>query len=304
VNRPLLLKDSPTISQLLMIGTDRLRRFAVESPRVNAEMLLSFVLSMNKLDMIIRAGDTVDRERTEAYLEAVGERGRGTPVQYITETAEFFNTTLTVNEHVLIPRPETEVLVSSVLEALGSGHTGPAEGPMSILDIGTGSGAIAVALALELAADRPARIVATDISEKALEVARKNSIDSGCGDRIECRCGDMMDVLHDGEMFHVIVSNPPYVSSSEFQFLPPEVRDHEPLPSLVSGETGLEFIETLLIGAREHLFSGGLLAVEIGLGQAKRVNRMMTEFGYTGCSFRKDLSGITRIALARWQQVK
>ena len=296
------MSDAPSISQLLKIGITILEGSTVESPGVDAEILLSFVLSMDKLDLLTRSSETVEKNRVKEYLRAVTERKEGTPVQYITGKADFYNATLTVNENVLVPRPETEILVSSVLEEVCSGQIAPGGEIISILDVGTGSGAIALSLAMELSSGRRLKIIASDISDKALEIARRNSRDLGCGDLVEFRSGNMLDVLNDTEMFHIIVSNPPYVSCAEFETLPPEVRDHEPVCSLVSGETGLESIQTLLMKAKEHLLEGGLLALEIGLGQAEKVDRMLDEFGYSRYSFRKDLAGITRVVLARWEQ--
>jgi len=288
-----------TIRKLLNEGIRRLEACDGENARMNAELLLSFVLSRDKLDLICNSLDAVDGIKAHEYYETLMKRLRGVPIQYITGTTDFYNVTLKVNENVLIPRPETEVLVDTIMGEVGGGRFNGCSDDLRLLDLGTGSGSISIALLNALSPGRELRIIATDISREALEVARENSKQYGFESLIELRCGDMFDCIREDETFHIIVSNPPYVSTGEFGSLPGEVKDHEPRLALMTGETGLEHITSLVHNSGNHLRSPGLLICEIGDNQADPVKELMKEFGYTNVSIRRDLAGRDRIALIR-----
>lgn len=291
-----------TIGGLLAQGIRFLREHSIENARTEAEVLLSHVLSRNRADIYAHPEEEVEVKSAGRYSRALSLRAAGKPLQYITGATDFFNVTVAVNPHVLIPRPETEVLVASVLEEVRRARGTNEASPLRILDVGTGSGAIILALACALRDELPLVLVATDVSPDALEVARTNFARYGLERLIDLREGDMFGALRTGESFHVIVSNPPYVSLRELPLLPVEVRDSEPRVALVSGETGFEHIERLVAEGSRHLAHEGLLAFEIGMGQEGKVGEILEADGsYGHIFFRKDLAGVTRIALAYGQ---
>jgi release factor glutamine methyltransferase len=225
----------------------------------------------------------------------VRRRVKREPLQYILGEVQFRELRLHVDPRVLIPRPETEVLVGEVLAWAEKGAGAGAAG-LTAVDIGTGSGAIALSLAKE---GPFARVVATDVSANALGVARENAERNGLADRVEFRHGSLWDALEEGERFDVIVSNPPYVAESERGALQPEVAEWEPSEALFAPGDGLSVLAALVDGAPEHLRPGGLLALEIGLGQAQRlVERIESRGGYGTPRVVKDLAGRERVILA------
>jgi release factor glutamine methyltransferase len=222
-----------------------------------------------------------------SYTELLERRRRGEPIQYITGETEFYGLPFRVNRNVLIPRPETEHLVEKVL-ALAADFKKP-----RIVDVGTGSGAIAVALAHKLPGSR---ISAIDISAPALAIARGNAERNGVADRIRFLRGNLLEPVA-GEQFEIVVSNPPYVAESDRASLAVEVRDYEPELALYAGD-GLGFFRRLIPDARAALVSGGFLALEIGYGQDSAVAGLLAESGFEQIDFAADLQGIPRVATA------
>lgn len=288
-----------TISDFLADGVESLTRHRIESPRTEAEILLAHVLSKNRAHIYAHPEEIVPPEAAGEYARLLSMRIAGAPLQYIIGVADFHEVSLLVNHHVLIPRPETEVLVATLLSAVRKVEFGRDRRTVRILDLGTGSGAIAIAVAHALLREMALEVVATDVSLPALEVARENVKRYGLEGVIDLRQGDMFRALREEELFDVIASNPPYVSVGDLAILPADVREREPRIALVSGETGFEHIETLVREAHRHLVDGGLLIFEIGLGQEDIVGEMLEQSGnYERVSFEKDLVGITRVALA------
>ena len=212
--------------ELARLAAGHLAERGVEDPRLDAELLLAHVLGVRRLDLYLQFERPLTPDEVAAYREAIRRRGQREPLQYITGTTSFRELELAVDPRVLIPRPETEVLVGAVLEwAAGRGD-------LVALDIGTGSGAIA----LSLLAEGPfARMVATDVSRGALELAAENARRTGLDARLELRHGPLWEPIGDGERFDVIVSNPPYVADAEGAGLQPEVAAHEPAGALFAG---------------------------------------------------------------------
>jgi release factor glutamine methyltransferase len=218
---------------------------------------------------------------------------RHEPLQYIVGEVPFRQVVLRVDARVLIPRPETEVLAGAVID-WAKQHA--AAERLSGLDIGTGSGAIAISLAKEGPFER---IVATDVTDGALEVAASNADAAGVADRIDLRSGSLFEPVRDGELFDVIVSNPPYVAESERGSLAPEVRDWEPVSALFAAEDGLAVIGGIVAGARARLKAGGLLALEVGATQAGAVaERLKRVSGFEVPRIVRDLAGRERVVLA------
>jgi release factor glutamine methyltransferase len=227
----------------------------------------------------------VDRD---AYEAAIARRLTNEPIQYITGEQEFYGLALHVTPAVLIPRPETEHLVESVLAELNH------QVPLNILDIGTGSGAIAIALAQHLP---NAHITAVDISPAALEVAAANAARHNLTNRIHFLESNLVDALPPSDNFDVIVSNPPYVPTSDRDTLHPQVRDHEPATALFAGADGLDIYRRLIPQARAALKTNGLLALEIGHSQRDPIGALLA--AWNAVRFVDDLQGIPRVALAR-----
>ncbi len=252
--------------------------------RRDAELLLLHVTGLTRAELMTHPSRELSESQMSAYRAAIARRKQHEPVQYITGTQEFYGRSFAVTPAVLIPRPETEHLVESVLAL----H--PA--PKRILDIGTGSGILAITLALELP---NATVTATDISATALAVARQNARSPGAN-RVRFVESDLFAAVAD-ERFDCIVANPPYVATDEV--LEPQVRDYEPVTALYAGEDGLAVYRRLIPQAFEHLEAGGHLLVEIGHGQRDAVARLLRTGSFEGIQFIDDLQGIPRVASAR-----
>lgn len=253
--------------------------------RRDAELLLLHIARLSKADLLTHPNRELSESQMSAYRAAIVRRARNEPVQYITGTQEFYGRSFTVTPAVLIPRPETEHLVESAL-ALD-----PA--PTRILDIGTGSGILAITLALEL---RNATVTATDISAEALAVARQNARSLRAEDRMRFVASDLFAALA-SDRFDCIVANPPYVATDEV--LEPQVRDYEPASALYAGEDGLALYRRLIPGAAAHLEPGGHLLVEIGQGQRDAVTGLLRAGSFEGIRFIDDLQSIARVAIAQ-----
>ncbi|MFM8735295.1 MAG: peptide chain release factor N(5)-glutamine methyltransferase [Pirellulales bacterium] len=283
--------DAWTVGRLLTWTTDWLGAKGAESARLDAEVLLAHVRGCPRIALYTAFDQPVaDAERTR-FRELVKRRGEGEPVAYLVGTREFFSLPFAVTPDVLVPRPETESLVVRTLDLC------KASGAPRIVDVGTGSGAIAVTLAKHLPA---ATFVATDTSAAALAVARANAQRHGVADRIEfVECDLLADPRAEGP-WDVIVSNPPYVRDDEFATLPRDVREHEPRGALVAGPTGVELVTRLAAEAASRLTAGGWLLVEIGPTVAAAAEAALAAApGLTPEPTLKDLAGLARIVQAR-----
>jgi release factor glutamine methyltransferase len=267
-----------TVLQILDKSTAFLKQKGVESPRLNAELLICDFLKCRRLDLYLNFDKPVDGAQTDQLRERVLRRGRFEPLQYITGTCEFYGLTLEVNPSVLIPRPETELLVEKMLEEKPSG---------SLLDLGTGSGAIALAMKKNLPS---LEMTGSDVSGTALDAAKRNGEKTGVSVR-----WIQADLFENLKTFDAIVSNPPYVKRGDLSALQAEVRDHEPTLALDGGEDGLDFYRRMLPEALKHLNPAGRIFLECGQGQAKAVAALGQENGLVIREIRNDLSGIERI---------
>lgn len=262
-----------------------------EQARLESELLLAGVLGLKRLDLYLQHDRPLTGEELDLYRSAVRRRLKHEPLQYILGAAAFRHLELQVDRRVLIPRPETELLVGAVLEwSNATGRRG------AVLDIGTGSGAIALSLAAEGGYER---VVASDASRDALDVARANAERLGLADRIEFREGSLFDVTREGERFDVVVSNPPYVADAERDSLAPEVVSYEPAQALFAGADGLSVVAAIAERAADRLEPGGLLALEIGAGQGPALLDLLERLGsYVRARVEQDLAGRDRMALA------
>ena len=257
----------------------------VESPRLNAEHLLAHSLGKKRIELYLE----FERELTEPELaplrELVRRRGQGEPLQHLLGTVEFCGHTFLCDKRALIPRPETEELVELLLEVEPR--------PAKILDVGTGSGVIALSLAAALP---NAEVHAIDISDDALALAHENAARVQLAGRVQFWRGDLLDDVRDA--YDLIVANLPYVPRSDHEQLAPEVR-RDPEVALLGGERGDEIVRRFIEAAPPHLTPGGMLALEIGIGQADGLTRFLEEKNYRDISARQDYAGVTRFLLAR-----
>jgi release factor glutamine methyltransferase len=282
-----------TVLGLVLWSAGYLKDKGVEQGRLDAEHLLAHALGTTRLQLYLQFDRPLTPAELRAFKPLLLRRARREPLQYVLGRAAFRRLDLVVDRRVLIPRPETEVLVDAVLNWVRARTTAAAP---AALDVGTGSGCIA----LSLLSEGPfGRVVATDASADALEVAGANAAAAGLGERWDGRLGPLYEPLRAGERFDVIVSNPPYVARVDAGELEPEVRDWEPERALFGGSDGLDVLTALVAGAGDRLTPGGLLALEVGLGQADAVVVCLRDTGAFGePRVRKDLTGRPRIILA------
>jgi len=249
--------DPWTVGRLLEWTSDYLKGHGADSPRLDTELLLAEALCCGRIDLYARFHETPHDAQRAAFRQLVRRRAEGTPVGYLIGRREFYSLQFRVTPDVLIPRPETELLVVALLD---SARSRPPGQPVLIADVGTGSGIIAVCAAKHLP---KARVTAIDLSGAALEVARSNAAEHGVAERIEFIESDLFALLPAQQQFDFIVSNPPYVSTAEMHNLPAEIRSFEPRIALEAGPDGTEVIRSLVPQAAERLHSGGHLLIEI-----------------------------------------
>ena len=289
-----------TVLRTMLWSADYLKGKGVDSPRLDAEHILAHVLGLGRLEMYLQHERPLTAGELEAFRPLLKRRAKREPLQYVLGRQAFRSLELEVAPGVLIPRPETEVLVD---EVLGWARRREAAGatPLVGLDVGTGSGAIAVALLTE---GPFARFVGTDLSPVAVAFAVRNRDAHGLGERLELRTGATFTTVAADDRFDVIVSNPPYVAESERAGLAPEIVDWEPQEALFGGADGLAVIREIVHGAGPLLAPGGLLALEVGLGQAGAVAALMEQQGLRDVRVRKDLAGRPRVVMAEASENK
>jgi release factor glutamine methyltransferase len=262
----------------------------VPSPRLNAELLLMFVLGCDRAYLYAHPERQLNAEEQSRYDEVIRERARGCPTQYITGHQEFWGLDLIVTPAVLIPRPETEHIIETVLELMKDRQ--PSE-RLRLVDVGTGSGCIALALATELP---QAEIHACDISEDALEIARVNAARLRLGHRVLARRSDLLSI-YAGEQFDFVVCNPPYVGESEADKVQKQVREFEPKSAVFCGHDGLEIYKRLIPEARAVLNPGGWLVMEIGFSREAEIKSLLQD--WEDVQTTPDLQGIPRVVAAK-----
>jgi release factor glutamine methyltransferase len=276
-----------TVGEVLRLSTAHLERHGSPTARLDAELLIGHALGLGRVELYTGFERPLGEAELAACRELIARRAKREPVAYILGRWGFRALDVDVDRRVLVPRPETELLVDRcrlLLDRVAS----PA-----VVDIGTGSGAIALSLASEVPG---AAVCGCDVSEEALEVARGNGARLGID--VEWVMSDLLDGLG-GRRFHLVVSNPPYVAAGEVEALEPEVRDWEPRGATVAGESGLEVVERLVPAARAALEPGGALVLEVGAGQAGAASQLMEAAGLGGVERDRDHAGIERIVWGR-----
>ena len=281
-----------TVLRVMLQSADYLADKGVESARLDAEHLLAHVLGIGRLEMYLQHERQMQPSELDDFRPLLKRRASREPLQYILGRQAFRDLEVDVARGVLIPRAETEQLVGAVLEWAEINGRDSLVG----LDLGTGSGAIALSLLTEGPFHR---MVATDTSEEALNVARKNSTNLGLDDRLELRLGSLFAPVLTGECFDVVISNPPYVPDGDRDDLPPEVLDWEPHEALFAGSGGVSMLRKVAAGAAAVMEQGGLLALEVGAGQAGEVASFMdSQDELEDVRLLRDLAGIERIVTA------
>jgi release factor glutamine methyltransferase len=267
----------------------------IESPRLTIELLLAHLLKKKRMELYLEFERELDEGTLARLRGMVKRRVAGEPLQYITGEVEFCGLRLLVDKRVLIPRPETELLVEVVAKRLKA-ESGERKAEVKIVDVGTGSGCIAIALAKKLP---EAEITAVDVSPEALEVARANGKLQQIEKNVRFLESDLLKELPDSFVVEAIVSNPPYIAEGELAKLPKEVRDFEPVRALAAGEDGLKVIRRLVMDARRILSPSGFVALEIGAGQRAAVEEIFGQHGFAVVEVVKDLQGFERVVVAQ-----
>jgi release factor glutamine methyltransferase len=288
-------KDAWTILELLRWTSDFFRDKGVSEPRASAEVLLAHTLGLSRLDLYLRYDQPLTPEELARFKALMVRRRQGEPVAYLTGHREFWSLDFQVAPGVLIPRPETEILVNAALEAMR--ELPELTGPLWGMEIGVGSGAVVVALARELP---QMNWLALDLSAAALAVARDNARHHGVAGRTFFVRGDLIAGLKPGPHFALMVANLPYVPRIEWEQLPKDIKDFEPRQALLGGEDGLDLIQLLIRQAHHFLRPGGYLALEVGAGQADRVMELLREIrAYEELKTFVDYQGIQRVVRSR-----
>lgn len=283
-----------TVRDALSRAMQKLKDSGVSDERTEAEYLLSFALKVKRHDIYLYPERVLSEKESSEFMDFIRKRALREPAQYITGETEFRGLIFKVSPEVLIPRPETELLVEEALDFLKG-----FKDEEIVIDLCTGSGCVAVSIAKER---EKTRVYAVDISKEALKVASLNAEKNGVASRITFFSGDLFTPLSGLKgKARVIVSNPPYVSKEDIEKLDPEIKDFEPMIALRGGVDGLEFIRRIIEGSPEYLLPDGRLMMEIGWGQAERVKEIILQHGlYRDIEIRKDLSGIERVVKARY----
>jgi release factor glutamine methyltransferase len=275
-----------TIESVLRWATDDFRGRGIESPRLDAELLLGRALGVTRIQLIVDAKRVLEPEELARVRDLVKRRRAREPIAYILGEREFYGRVFRVDKRVLVPRPDTEALVDVAIE-----RTRPVSMSMRALDVCTGSGCVAITLARE----RPtATVFGSDTSADALAVARANAERLGAYN-VAWRHGDLFAAVEPARRFDLVTANPPYIATRDIDTLPPDVRDYEPRQALEAGEGGLGIVGRLVADAPAHLVVGGVLAIEVGAGQARNVTELFERAGFRDVDVRRDYGRIERV---------
>ena len=285
------------IKNLLKVTSDYLKEKQIESPRLTAEILLAHQLNIDRVSLYINFDQPLEELELSGYRSLIKRRLQHEPLQYITGVQEFWSLNFIVNPQVLIPRPESEMLVELTINQLKASDAF-GNHPPRILELGTGCGAVTISLAKDI---REAEIWATDISSEALKLATLNAKKHGVNDRIEFKRGDLWNPLIDQDItFDIILSNPPYIAYEEYNDLPPEIRDHEPRTALDGKRGGMYYIEKILREGPRFLKRGGFILLEMSPDQTNKALDLISQInGYGEASRIKDYSHRYRVVMAQ-----
>ncbi|MCX8104358.1 MAG: peptide chain release factor N(5)-glutamine methyltransferase [Ignavibacterium album] len=276
-----------TVLEALNLSTDYLNKKNIESARLNAELMLAHILRCKRLELYLQFDRPLDDNELQQYRNFLSRRANREPLQYILGEVEFFNVTLKVNKNVLIPRPETELLVEKIINDFKD------KSVFRFLDIGVGSGNISIAILKNLI---NAQCVGIDISDEAIALANENAIINEVQDRIEFRRFDILkDNINELGKFDLIVSNPPYVSLEDYERLEPELKIYEPQIALTDYYNGMTFYKKIIYNSKSLLNENGKIYLELGKGLHEEVRLLMQEKNFSDIMVIKDFQGIERI---------
>ncbi|MGB5159362.1 peptide chain release factor N(5)-glutamine methyltransferase [Desulfobacterium sp. N47] len=294
-NRQNQIEPEWTIIKILQWTTSYFKTNGIDSPRSTAEILLAHTLGFKRIDLYLRHDQPLNVGERNLFKSLIRRRISKEPVAYIVGSKEFWSLELVVSKDVLIPRPETECLVEEALLVLDKDKV---SAPKRILELGTGSGAIILAMATQ---NPDQQYFASDISINALAVALNNARHLGLDEKIDLFCGSWVSPLKENNnLFDIIISNPPYIRRGDIKTLQPEINRFEPINALDGGEDGLACIKHIIKNAHKFLNKSGTLLLEIGYDQKKAVDEIIKETGrYAQASFRKDYSGFDRVVCAK-----
>ena len=278
------------LRKLYLKGRKSFEKNGFEYPGIETKAILAKSLNVDPLEIYAHPERRVDTERTEAFEELLRRRLAGEPLAYVTGRREFYSRFFAVTPDVLVPRPETETLAELAIETAGQ-----MKNPR-ILDLGTGSGCLAVTVFLETCG---CEVSASDVSTAALRVAEENARTHGA--HVRFVNSDLLGCFAKFS-FDMIISNPPYVSEAEYAELSSQIRRHEPRTALLGGEDGLEYIRKIAAAAGRALREGGFLLLEIGAGQARNVESIVSENGFSDVRFQTDIGGVKRVVKATWKK--
>ena len=286
-----------SVRELLKITAAYLQEKAIDSPRLAAEVLLAYQLGINRVTLYLNFDQPLTENEVSGYRSLIKRRVRREPLQYITGVQEFWSLDFKVDPRVLIPRPETELLIESAIEPLKNLPARENRLP-KILDLGTGCGAIAISLAKQV---EKAEIWAIDISAEALQVAQLNAEKHGVSERISFMQGDLWEPLtNQGVVFDIVLSNPPYIPSEDYNSLSPEIRNYEPRLALDGHEGGMRYIKRILSEAPAFIISGGWIMLEMGPAQTEKALELVEKTKEYGKKSRiKDYSHRYRVVMAQ-----
>ncbi len=283
-----------TVLKALRWTTTYFSEKKIENPRLQAELLLANALGFSRVDLYLNYDRPLSIKERKVYRQAIKERLQGVPLQFITGIQPFRHLILDIREDVFIPRPETEILVEKALEVITDQGK-----DYEVLDLGTGTGAVALSLAYE---KEKLLVIASDISLKALILAKKNCRKYNLEDRVKFLQANFFKPIkeQDEGLFNIIISNPPYVPTKDKEKLPPEVAIYEPEKSIFGGEDGLDFLKHIILNTHQYLRNNGYILLEIGHDQAEAVKQIMLESAmYNDIEVFKDLANRDRVIRAR-----
>ena len=276
-----------TILNAVELSSEYLLKKGVDDSRINAEILLAHILNCKRMDLYLKFDQPLKEEEVDEYRKLIKRRGLREPLQYIIGKVEFYGLEFIVNENVLIPRPETELLVEEIITRSDKNEE------LKILDVGTGSGNIAIVLSKNLP---NANIVSIDISHHTIKIAEQNAILNNINGKLIFQNVDVLDFkVPTDQKFDIIVSNPPYISINDYSSLEKELLEHEPKIALTDNNDGYSFYESISALSKNWLTDGGKLYFEIGINQVERVKKSMLKNGFENIVVLKDYAGIERI---------
>ncbi|MBM7557033.1 peptide chain release factor N(5)-glutamine methyltransferase [Halanaerobacter jeridensis] len=279
------------IKEILDKTVDYFEKYDIAQPRLDAEVLLADLLDMERINLYVNFDRPLSPDEVDTYRELILKRRQGTPVAYLVGEKEFMGLKFKVNSDVLIPRPETEHLVQSILNRIDTWE----EEEVKIADIGTGSGAIIISIAK--LADKLVQGIAIDISESSLAIAQENAANLEVEEQLEFKEGNLLEPLD--EKVDIIVSNPPYIPSGEIDGLQEEVQQ-EPSLALDGGQDGLDYYRKIIDQAVDYLTTDGLIIFEVGIEQSQDVADLLKKRNYSNIEIKKDYSDIERVVLAKY----